>query len=62
MTKEAHSKWASVIVSSVHCPVGHFPMEDCDSQQELQAALSSFRDCGINGYFGVVLPAAAPCS
>jgi len=33
MTKQALSKWGGVIVGSVHCPVGHFPVVDCGTQQ-----------------------------
>lgn len=42
--------------------LGIFPWGTVTHNRDIQAGLSSFRDCGINGYFGVVLPAADPSS
>lgn len=42
--------------------LGIFPWGTVTHNRDIQDGLSSFRYCGINGYFGVVLPVAAPSS
>lgn len=50
MTRQAQSKWGGVIAGTVHCPVGHFPMKDCGTQETSRL---SFLHSGTEGQMGI---------